>query len=98
MTPDMPLERHGLAEKMYAHQHLLGVLEDHVLCLGGDGLDFEGLTFDDYDMSIEIKGASPAGYELTEAQISLLKECGFLRCWVRYSIDTPAKERFYEFF
>lgn len=87
MNPDMPFDPVGFADEWWAHNRRLDVFEDHLLCAGDEGFDFERTWTDSYDSSVEIGGVPPAA-RLNEAQQRLLAACGFLIAFVNHRDGT----------
>ena len=83
MKPDLPFDPSGFAEAWWEFNWTLDNFEDHLLCLGDEGFDFDKVWTDSYDLSLEI-GNVPTGIKLNDAQKQLIKDCGFLCVFVNY--------------
>lgn len=57
--------------------------ESSILALVADAFDWNKLTFDSYDTSIEFHGV-PYGCELPETVRAFLAEQGFSQCWINF--------------
>ncbi len=81
--PDLPFNPGGFAENWWEFNRKLMTFEDHLLCLGDEGFDFDRVWTDSYDLSLEI-GKVPIGIKLNEAQKELIRNCGFLCVFINY--------------
>ena len=83
MEPDGPFSPVGFADSWWEHNRRHSAFEDHLLCAGVEGFDFEKTWTDDYDSSVELGGVPPEA-RLNEAQQRLLAACGFDTAYVNH--------------
>ena len=57
-----------------------------------ESLPWENITYDDYDLSIELQEAVP-GFDLTPEQLAEIWKLGFVQMWICYKDGT---EKYYK--
>jgi hypothetical protein len=83
-----------LALKVFDGLFAQAKIDDTLLALTDiGGFDWAETTYDSYDDSIELKGATPEA-RLNPLQIDFLRKCGFAQCWLCH---TDRWETYYNF-